>query len=161
MKPSTLEDLKARVQVNLDTGCHEWKGAIQLNGYGVLVFAGRDHRAHRFFYELAKGKIPAGLYICHKCHNKRCVNPEHLYAGTQAENMRDMVQAGRQAIGEKIAKHKRGAANAAAKRTVDQVRHIRLSWSGGESQSAIARRLGISLTSIHRIVRNQSWRDCS
>ncbi len=68
------------------TGCWNWMGAIQSNGYGNFYFAGNNILAHRFSYEAHKGRIPGDLTINHKCKNTRCVNPDHLEIMTQYEN---------------------------------------------------------------------------
>lgn len=72
-------------------GCWNWISAKQYNGYGVFwVGNGVSKKAHRISYEMKNGKIPDGMYICHKCDNPGCVNPEHLFVGTASDNAQDM-----------------------------------------------------------------------
>jgi hypothetical protein len=86
--------------------CWPWTGCRSL-GYGVLSINNRQRRAHRVIYEIAKGLIPKGLRICHKCDNPPCCNPDHLFVGTAKDNSLDMAQkerAGRNKLkGEQVA----------------------------------------------------------
>lgn len=83
--------------LNAETGCIEWVGARQATGYGALNIRGKVVAAHRLSYELNVGPIPDGMFICHKCDNPPCVNPEHLFLGTNADNIEDMRKKGRAA----------------------------------------------------------------
>lgn len=71
--------------------CWNWKGAIRQGGYGYFSWFGKNYAAHRLSYQLTKGDIPKGMFICHKCNNPRCVNPSHLYIGDAKDNARDFV----------------------------------------------------------------------
>jgi hypothetical protein len=84
------------------SGCWEWQATIQKNGYGHFMRSKRKPiMAHRMAYELAYGSIPEGLHVLHRCDNRRCVRPDHLWVGTHSDNMRDMHAKGRGRTGPK------------------------------------------------------------
>ena len=134
-----------------NTGCWLWMGDMSSFGYGVARFGSEGRRrvaAHRRAYQFAVGPTPEGLDVCHRCDNRACVNPGHLFLGTRAENLADMVAKGRSARGEK---------HHAAKLTAKQVQEIRRDMAGSGIPFVLAARFGVSVATIHDIAERRSW----
>jgi hypothetical protein len=138
-----IERFRAKYIV-ADNGCWLWT-AGKHDGYGRITVDERGYFAHRWSYEYHVGPIPDGLLVLHHCDTPACVNPEHVFVGTQADNMADMVAKGRQGV--------RGGRN--RRLTLEQEAGIRAAYTGerGE-QKALAERYGLSPGSMHRIVHN-------
>lgn len=147
------------------SGCWEWQGADNGRGYGVIHLKNwewpqRAPAVHRIAYRLCVGPIPDGLCVLHRCDNPPCVRPDHLFLGTNEDNVADMVAKGRQARGEAVRAnhdHLRGEAVVTARLTAETVMEVRRAELGGEPQADIAARLGISTTQVSSIVRGESW----
>lgn len=132
------------------SGCIPWMADISRYGYGRLrvLVNGKSTRmlAHRAAYELEFGPIPEGLFVRHRCDNRKCVNPSHLFLGTNEENTQDRHQKGRNAIGE---------ANGNAKLAEEDVRQIMASELSCTEAASV---YGVNKTTISSIRRGKSWR---
>lgn len=149
-KPAPLEALWARVDRSAGPlACWPWTGYLRSDGYGEITCGGRKWRAHCLAYALVKGAIPDGQLVRHECDNRRCCNPGHLLTGTLADNMRDMVERGRSARGER---------NGQSRFTDAQRREICRRARAGETQAQLAREFHVSRASICRIVNGRTFR---
>lgn len=81
--------------VSLSNGCRVWLGARNRKYYGQIRVGGKLEACHRTMFKMIKGEIPKGIQICHTCDTPQCINPNHLWAGTNRENSHDMVAKGR------------------------------------------------------------------
>lgn len=133
--------------------CWEWTGARNERGYGWFRTDRGAEAASRVAYRLTFGSIPHGLHVCHRCDNPPCVNPAHLWLGTNADNTRDRDEKGRHVS-------LRGEAATGARLTAAQVEAIRDTYArGGVTQYQLADAYGVSQSTVGLIVRGQSWRD--
>jgi hypothetical protein len=133
-------------------GCWEFQGGRFSTGYGRILVRGRRTGAHRFVWESEFGEIPAGLSVLHKCDNRRCVHPDHLFLGTTRDNMRDMARKGR------AKRNPSGEENFNARLSDADVNAIRERWNAADErrglQTALAREYGVSTSTISLIVRD-------
>lgn len=147
-RPTLALRMARRVAVDPLTSCHNWTGFIKPNGYGQISDGKRVRLTHRVAYEVARGPIPDGFCVCHRCDNRRCVNPNHLFLGTQSDNIRDMFAKGRN-------RDQRGAAGPRAKLTSEAVLAIRESTA---TQLEIARQFGVHQVTVGRIRTGITWK---
>ncbi len=126
---STPAEPRFWAKVTKGEGCWEWQGAPSANGYGMIKAEGKYIGAHRYSWELYKGAIPDGLFVCHACDNRRCVRPDHLFLGTNQDNQLDALAKGRIKTGVEshghLQPHPCGEENPNAKLTDAKVREIR------------------------------------
>ena len=150
----SIEERFWKYTVKTDS-CWIWNGWKSPYGYGDLIHwpTRKHYRVHRISYELHKGEIPNGLLVLHKCDVKLCVNPNHLFLGTQAENIKDKVEKGRQARGEKIG---------ISKLNENQIKEIRDAYIKKEgSQRLLAKKYGVHQSTIWRAVNYLVWKHIS
>lgn len=140
--------------------CWIWTAFTDKNGYGHFFPESRKRvSAHRFSYLVAHGNIPKAdtrfgtANILHRCDNPSCVNPDHLFAGTEGDNARDRQKKGRSVIPDNS-----GGNHGMARLSEAEVIAARKSWIDGEPQASIARRLGLHPSTISRAVRGENWR---
>lgn len=133
--------------------CWKWSGHIMDAGYGRIIYKGNGILAHRLSYILHYGEPPIDKpYICHKCNNPSCVNPNHLYAGTQGDNIKQMFDENR------ANRKQDGENNNASKVTwkeVDKIRKLHLTYE--YSQQEIADMFCVSRQLVGLIVNNKIW----
>lgn len=132
------------------SGCWEWQSGKGTNGYGVSSINGKNMQAHRHFYLVFKGNIPKEKQINHKCDNPSCVNPDHLWVGSQKENMEDKKNKGRCA-------DKRGEKHHLSRFVEDDVKKIREMYKYGVTQKIISKVFKCDPSNISYIVRNKRW----
>lgn len=141
-----------KVNVAPPTECWNWTGFTNL-GYGWFwIGKGKSMTAHRFIFEKQLGRdLGRHEFVCHHCDNRQCVNPAHLFLGSQGDNMQDMISKGRSPhIGEM---------NTNAKLTNEKVRQIRARRAaGGVTQQALAAEYGVSQAVISAIELRKTWR---
>lgn len=147
-------------QVKKGPGCWEWIGALHESGYGLIGRGGRGEgliRAHRLSWELAGNALPDDKFLLHKCDNRKCVNPAHLFVGTNQDNVDDMWSKGRG----KLPPHKTGAANGNSKYSAMQIRGAKQMLDAGFTVSFVAKSTGISRPHVHRISKGETWKHLS
>jgi hypothetical protein len=167
---------------HMDTPCWVWTAGKFSDGYGQMWAGGKNYRSHRIAWALINGEISkdGSLCVCHKCDIPVCCNPNHLFLGTTAENMRDRNSKGRQATGDKSGarlhpetrargdrsgprlhpeKMARGEANGTSKLTATQVLQIRaLHAAGGITKTSLGAQFGVKGSAISKIVARKLWR---
>lgn len=154
-KPSKTSEIPSRLFRSVifsANGCWIWVGAIDSGGYGSLPTK-YGSKAHRASYGYFVGDIPSGYDVMHKCDTRCCVNPDHLAAVTTKENIRDMINKGRERhtplFGEK---------NPMSKLTREKVEEIRSLKANGVAQSELSKMFCVSPMTISRAVRKESWK---
>lgn len=133
-----------------DDECWKWVGTINKCGYGHIYFNGVLEKAHRVSWKLTRGEIENNLFVCHSCDNPFCVNPNHLFLGSQKDNMRDMAKKGRGA------RQRSGAKHPAAKYTQEDYDTVYRLRDTGMSYGKISKQVGMSDSHVAHILKNRS-----
>lgn len=146
-KPEPLsERFWEKVKIAGPNDCWLWMAGTQRNGYGNVVFDNKFRSvAHRAAWLLTYGSLPKNKNILHKCDVRNCVNPRHLWVGTQKDNMRDMVAKGRSSPEKR------------SHLTVEDVKKIRLARKKGELPASIAKKYRLNVTHVSQIISGHRW----
>lgn len=149
-KNCSCDDLAAQfwAKTAWDGDCLIWQGALEKRGYGNIRIHDRCYKAHRLAWQMVWGPISDDLYVLHRCDNRRCVRPDHLFLGTHTDNIRDGVRKGRML---------RGDASGHAILTFWQVLYIKEQLHCQRDYRDVAHELGVHPATIHNIARGANW----
>lgn len=152
---SLTERFWEKVDIRSDDECWEWRGTITPKGYGHFRVTSKGMtRVHRYSWELHYGKIPEGMLVCHRCDNRKCVNPKHLFLGTNLDNLKDMSQKGRGRT-----KIRLGEDNPVSKLNTESVQEIRKLYSTGNyTYFILADLFKVSYQTIGLVVKRKVWK---
>jgi hypothetical protein len=135
-----------------ETGCWIWNHNKNRNGYGTVVYNSKRWLAHRLSYHLLVSKVTNTMVVCHHCDTPPCINPAHLFVGTNLDNIRDAVNKGRMHRGEKT--H-------GAKLNAESVAEILRRHAAGETRASLEKEFNMSQTGIWSIIHRRTWRHVS
>lgn len=135
------------------TRCWEWVGFRDKNGYGIIRCDGLDETTHRISFFLTYGSFPTPCGL-HKCDNSPCCNPDHIFEGTQLDNIKDRDHKDRHA-------RPKGSTNGRAKLNTLKIKQIRILAASGRTRKALAHKFGITISAINLIVSRKRWKHVS
>jgi len=152
MKNRSVVDRISEKLIVSEKGCWEFP-TTDFYGYGQISYKCKSTRVHRLVWELNIGSIPKGLCVLHKCDNRACCNPEHLFLGTHKDNVIDMINKGRDSYGEN-----KGERNGQSKLCVDDIIEIKKMLDMGYTCQEIADNFNVSRRAIGLIRSGERWR---
>jgi len=139
--------IEERVEIDPESGCWNWTKSKNPKGYGRVKVQGKCEGAHRVSYRVFNGVLPEGAHVLHKCDNPGCVNPEHLFIGTNADNVADKIAKGRQ-------RQPKGSAHPRARLTEEKVMAIRVD---ARTREVIAAEYGVTVRTIEAVQWRENW----
>lgn len=145
-------DLVYRILNNIEvapSGCFNWKLFRNKKGYGRMKVDGQHRPAHRVSYQVFRKAVPEGLFVLHECDNPACVNPAHLFLGTNLDNVRDSVAKGRNSRGERHGRSKLSDAN---------IQEVTKRYSGGESIKNLSLAFNVTVRTMNEVLRGKSFK---
>lgn len=154
MKKTRTNRFLEKIIPEPNSGCWLWDAGCTKKGYGSFRTGIKKQSAHRFSYELFRGDIPEDLHVLHKCDTRCCVNPDHLFLGTNLDNVRDMYRKGRNRL-------LLGDLNGATKLDRNQVLEVRDLRKKGLSERKIAEKFNVSRGSVNAILSGRTWKHVS
>lgn len=143
LKTPRSNDFWSKINIKREDECWEWNCSAQKWGYGWLRIKGKNYLAHRLAYEFVHGEIPQGLHVLHKCDNPPCCNPNHLFLGTQADNVEDMKVKGR------------GRKSVLSPEQREEIKEMY--FTQGCTQKEIAEHLGLRKHLVQRAISHRYW----
>lgn len=146
---SLLERFEEKYIPEPNSGCWLWTATSVRGGYGMIKSGDKNHLAHRVSWSLYRGDIPDEMLVCHSCDTPACVNPDHLFLGSQKDNMRDMLSKDR-------LPSRKGSKNPRAKLSESDIDEIRIALKN-ETKASIASRYGVSPSLIRFIELGDAW----
>lgn len=149
MNESIISRFSRKIDRPDTRGCWNWKRAKNKKGYGVFRTADGTVLAHRLQWMMTNGRIPEGIKVLHTCDNPACVNPAHLFLGTDDDNSKDMIKKGRQ---------RKGSSHGRCKLNEDQVRQIRFMHQNGARQKELVQKFGVAQQTISHVLCHDYWK---
>ena len=150
---SKIERFWSNVSIKEPLDCWDWQAGLRTQGYGSLYFSCKYTMSHIVSWTITKGEVPKGLCVLHKCDNKKCVNPAHLFLGTRADNRRDMCKKGRDRYSHKI-----GELNPRSIFTEANVIDIRSRYKRGvKTQRMLSIEYKVNRGTIKDLLRGRTW----